>query len=433
MEQLPTPGKIVSEVQIAGVGITEWRLSNGVRVLLKPTDFNPDEILVSGYGWGGMSLVPDADLTSAQLANVLPSTSGLGAHSTAALQTAIAGKLLSVGMRIDPFSQTVEGGASVRDLESLLQLVYLHFTAPRVDTPAVRAWQQRVRSSLEARSGATELHLGDTVAALLTQGHPRARPLTAAQVDSIDLGRALTIYRERFGDAGGFTFVLVGKLHADSLRPLVTRYLGSLPSSGDSERGWRDHGIRAPSGVVERTFNSGVENRSRTVIIFHGPFTDRVDEQPSLSAMGSVLQHRLRERLREQLGATYSVSVQTVAQSLPDLNYQVSIGFDAAPERIDELTSAVFAEVESLRELGPTTEEVRRVREESLRELELAQRSNGYWMRMVVTYSMMERPLGEIASYAEHFRELNAERVHAMARKYLDTWRYVRVTQMPGR
>jgi zinc protease len=266
---------------------------------------------------------------------------------------------------------------------------------------------------------------------VLAQGHPRARPLTIAQIDSIDLDRALSIYRERLGDASDFTFVLVGKIDADSLRPLITRYLGSLPAGG-GKTGWRDNGIRPPSGVVEKTFRFGVEPRARTTIIFDGPFTDDLSAPRSLNALARVLQTRLRERLREQLGATYSVGVQVATRSIPERRYRVSIGFDAAPESIDELTTAVFAEVEALRKSGPTKEEVQKVREESLRQLELAWKNNQFWLQTITGYTMMDRPLEDISAYDKPFRELNAARMHEMARKYLDSGQYVRVTQLPA-
>jgi zinc protease len=431
IEELPVPGRIVKERTIAGVGITEWTLSNGARVLVKPTDFNPDQVLFTGYGWGGMSRVARTELPDAQLASALPAISGLGTHGSAELQREIAGKLVTVGMKIDRFTQGINGSASARDLETLLQLVYLHFTAPRIDSAAVRTWRQQLRSSLGGRSAIPDAQFGDTLSALLTQRAPRAAPLRAAQVDSIDAERALAIYRDRFADASDFTFVLVGKVDLQSLRPLVARYLGSLPSL-HRENGWVDHGIRSPEGVVDEVFRFGAEPRGRTAIVFSGPFNDTIDGSASLNAMATVLRLRLRDRLREQLGGTYTVNVQSGTQSLPESSYRISVEFDSAPERVEEMVRAVFDEVAKLRDSGPTVLEVQKVREESLRQLDLAWKDNGFWLQRIVDYTLMERPLEEIAAFDAPFRSLGAKQIHAMARKYLDVHRYVRVTRLPA-
>ena len=431
LEKLPEPGRIVQESAIREVGITEWTLSNGVRVYLKPTDHAPDQILLAGHSWGGRSLIPVEDLPEATLASALPGISGLGGFSSTALRTATVGKLVSAGMDIDSYSQQVTGSSTVRDLETMMQLVYMHFTAPRLDTGAVRAWQRRVRTQLEGRDASPQNHFRDSVSLTLAQHHLRGMPLTPEQVDAMDLGRALEIYRERFGTPGDFTFVIVGSFEPDSIRPLVARYLGGLPAKA-SDEGWRDTGMRFPSGVVEKEFRFGREPRSRTAIVFTAPFTHGVDRHFALGAMSQVLQTRLRERLREDLGGTYSVMSHAMIHSVPERSSMVEIIFDAAPERADELAKEVFAEVEALRKSGPSQAEVDKVREESSRQLELAVENNRYWLSQILSYVQMERPLEGLADAEAPTKELTAAQIQEMARKYLDPARYVRVTQLPA-
>ena len=428
---LPTPGTVTQESLIREVGITEWTLSNGIKVYLKPTDHSPDQILLGGHSWGGTSLVSDEELLEATLAGSLPGISGLGDFSSTALRSATVGKLVSAGMQIGTYSQQVSGSSTVRDLETLLQLVHMHFTAPRLDTGAVRAWQRRLRTQLEGRSASPQTHFRDSVGIALAQNHPRGRPLRAEQVDSIDIGRALEIYRERFASPGDFTFVIVGSFQLDSIKPLVARYLGGLPAVTRDE-GWRDTGMRFPTGVVEKDFRFGREPRSRTAIVFTGPFTHSAEEQFALGAMGQVLTARLRERLREDLGGTYSVSAHAMIHSVPERSAMVEISFDAAPERADELTKEVFAEIEALRKSGPTKEEVDKVREESTRSLELAVENNRYWLSSIMSYVQMERSLDGLADYEAPVERLDAAQIREMARQYLDPSRYVRVTQRPA-
>jgi zinc protease len=432
MEMLPTPGTVKQESTIREVGITQWTLSNGVRVYLKPTTHSPDQILVSGYSWGGTSLLPDDALSDAALARVLPAISGLGKFSSTALRTAMVGKLVNSGMQFGPYSQGVSGQSTVRDLETMFQLVNMHFTAPQVDTGAVRAWQRRTRTSIEGRASSPQSHFRDTLSRILSQGHPRSRPLRVEQVDSIDMGSALEIYKDGFADPGDFNFVIVGSFDIDSIRPLVARYLGGIPAAPRGDDGWRDTGLRYPSGVVEKEFRFGREPRSRTAIVFHGPFSHPVESNFAFGAMAQVLTKRLRERLREDLGGTYSVVAQAAIHSIPERRYTVEVIFDAAPERATELTKAIFAEVEALRKSGPTKAEVDKVREEWTRQMELAVKNNNFWLQTIMTYVQMERPLEDLDSHDAPLKALTPARVHEMAKQYLNSDQYVRVTQLPS-
>ncbi len=428
----PAPGRVVKEQLVRESGITVWTLSNGARVILKPTDFTPDQVLVSGYGWGGTSILDDDVLHDAALARNLPAISGLGTLSSTDLRKAVVGKVLSIGAGIDSYTQSVSGRSTRRDLEAFLQLLHLHFTAPRVDEEAVAAWKKRQVAAIEGRAASPEAHFADTLRLTMAQNHPRTRTLTAADFEAMDPQRALQIYRERFADPGGFTFIFVGEFEPDSIRPLVETYIGGLPTERGN-RGWRDTGVRAPSGVIEKEFRFGREPRARTAIIFHGPFVHSEDDQLALGALARVLSTRLRERLREALGGTYSVNVRTELHSVPESRYGIHITYDAAPDRAEEMRRAVFEEVERLRKSGPTQEELANLREEFARQFELALKSNQFWLNLIRRYDQIDRPLASLVDYSEDVTSrLTAELVLDMSRQYLDLGRYVRVTQLPA-
>lgn len=427
----PAPGNVAGVREIPEVGITEWTLSNGVRVLLKPTDFTPDQILFHGYSWGGTSLLDDDELRDVALARALPGIAGLGSLNSAGIREATVGKLLRVGVNIGSYMQSISGQSTGRDFETFLQLVYLHFTAPRLDEEAIRSWKHRSKTVVEGRIASPEAHFADTLRTILVDRHPRSRVLSPAAIDSIDPQRALEIYRDRFGDAGAFTFILVGDFAPDSVRPLIEQYLGGLPDL-PGKRGWRDNGIRAPEGVVEKVFHFGREPRARTAIVFNGPYEHAEDQQSALGAMANILNVRLRERLREALGGTYSVSVRPEVSSIPERTYSIQVIFESDPERVDEMREAVFEEIERLREEGPTEEEMAKVREEFARQIELSVKQNSFWLQIIALHDRMERPLAGLAEYAEIFTKLDREQVHEMSRKYLDLQRYVRVTQLPA-
>jgi zinc protease len=426
----PKPGRVVSERRIASVGVTEWTLANGLRVLLKPTDFKDDEIVFRGYSPGGTSLSPDQEIVPASTASAVVSVGGVGEFNAIALQKALAGKSVRVGSSIGPLEEEISGRASPQDIETLFQLTYLHFTAPRADSAAFRSYQARVQAALADRSASPMAAFQDTVQVTLAQHHVRARPLTSEMFDQMNLEKSLTFYRDRFADASDFTFIFVGNLDLQTLKPLVETYLGGLPSRRRKES-WRDVGIDYPRGVIRRTVRRGVEPRSQTELDFSGPFEFTRQNVQLLNALTEVLEIRLRERLREDLGGTYSVSVAASPQHYPRPRYDVAVSFGSAPERADELTKAVFAEIDSLKAHGPSRVDVNKVRETLLRERETNLRRNEYWLSLLYSYNYNHWDPKGILDYSEEIRRLDPEAIKDAARRYLDEKNYVQVTLLP--
>ncbi|HEU4562107.1 MAG TPA: insulinase family protein [Longimicrobium sp.] len=429
LDREPAPGRIVSTTTIAAIGVTEWRLQNGVRVVLKPTDFKRDEILLSGRSPGGTSLLPDSVLRHAQAAGAAVAVGGVGRLSATDLTKRLAGRAASVGTGVGDLSETVSGYASPRDVETLFQLVYLYMTQPRRDTAAWQAYLQRGRTAMRDRGASPEGAFRDTLNAVLTQNHPRERPFSAATFDSLSLDRSLAIYRERFADAGDFTFYLVGAFHPDSVRPYVERYLGGLPSTGRKET-WRDVGVRPPAGLVRRTVRRGVEPKSNTSIIFAGPSPFDRRTSSLLRTLGDVLEIRLRDRLREELSGTYNVGVGGGLIKQPVEEFRFSISFGADPERLEELTRVVFAEIDSIKASGPTADELQKAREAQRREREVQIRENNWWMSALVGYDINGWDPRQIPD-APLSQALTATDLRDAARRYLDTSRYIRVSLYP--
>lgn len=431
LDRPPAPGRIVSTRTIPEIGVTEWRLSNGVRVMLKPTDFRRDEIILAGRSPGGESVVSDARMRDAQAASAAVAVGGVGRLSVVDLQRRLAGKAASVGTGIGETQETISGFAAPRDVETMFQLVYLYFTQPRRDSVAWQAYLQRGRTLLRDRGASPEGVFGDTLTAILTQRHLRARRFTAATFDSLSLDRALAVYRERFADAGDFTFYVVGAFSPDSLRPLVERYLGGLPSTSRRETA-RDLGIRPPAGVVRADVRRGMEPKARTAIVFTGPtpFDRRVVSM--LRTLGDALELRLRERLREELSGTYGVSVGGAVVADPVPQFSVSIEFGAAPERIEELSRVVFAEIDSLKAAGPSETDMQKVREGQRREREVSARENGWWLTGLMTYDQYGWDMRQLPQ-PPLSQSFTAADVRDAARRYLDAGRFVQVSLYPER
>jgi zinc protease len=428
----PVPGRVVQERRTLEAGVTEWTLSNGARVVLRPTDFRADEMLLIGRSAGGTSLVPDSLWLDAQTATAAVQVAGVGDLSVVDLQKRLSGKAASVGTDIEELSQGISGYAAPRDAETMFQLLYLYFTAPRRDSTAWEAYRERAKESFRNRGASPEGAFVDTLQKVLTRDDPRSRPLTAASFDSLRLDRALAVYRDRFADAGSFTFYLVGNFSPDSVRPLVERYVASLPATGRHET-WRDRGVRPPTGVVQRTVRRGLEPQARTELVFSGPTEFSRANTVALKAMAQVMEIRLRERLREDLGGTYGVGVSAGSQRDPWPQYRVTVDFGAAPDRLAELTRVVFGEIAALKRDGPTPQELAKVREGMRREKEINLRDNGWWAMQLVTYDRLGWDLRGIVDSADATAPLTAELVRDAARRYLDPQNYVQVSLVPER
>ena len=430
LERAPKAGRVTSERKVAAVGVTEWRLSNGARVLVKPTDFQADQVLMRAFSPGGTSLVADSDYISAATATVVLTEGGVGRLSLPDLRKRLAGKAVGVAPSLSDVEEGMTGSASPRDIETMLQLTYLYFTAPRADSAAFTAFRQRARAALANRGASPEAAFADTLQVTLAEHHFRSRPFTASRVDEIRLDRALAIYRDRFADAGDFTFVFVGNVSLDSLRPLVERYIGSLPSAGRREKA-RDPGITTPHGVVERVVRRGSEPKAETSIVFSGPFEFSRANRFALGALADVLNTQLRESLREQLGGTYGVSVSAEGERDPRPRYAISIEFGSAPDRAASLTKALFAQLDTLERRGPAAATLAKVKEADVRSRETSLRQNGYWLSQIVNFDRLGWPLAEIPAGDRLIAALDAKTVQEAARRYLNERRYVKVVLLP--
>jgi len=315
-----------------------------------------------------------------------------------------------------PFPRS--GGASSKDLETLFQLIYLRFTAPRLDREAASAWIDQLRAGLENRDSNPSTVFGDRVGEAWSQGHVRRLPTTNQTLDQIDLDRALAIYQDRFADASDFRFVIVGNFDLSEIRPLVLTWLGGLPSIDRSET-WRDIGVSRPEGRVEVRVEKGLEEKSQVDIRFHGVAPWSRAAQHDLSSLASALRIRLREVLREEMGGVYGVRVSGSISRIPRERYTFSIGFGCAPENVDSLESAVFEEIKRIQREGIDEELIVKVQEAQRRSRESGVEQNGFWLtRLQSYYGVGTDPL-EILRYDDLVDRVTSERLQGVARKFL--------------
>ena len=426
----PAPGAVTDELRHEEVGVIEWRLSNGAVAFLKPTEFRDDQVLFQAMSPGGSSLYGDEHVDAATYADAVAAEGGLGEFSEIELRKALTGKAASVRAFVGTLSEGMSGEASPRDLETLFELAYLTFVAPREDPDAFEAWRTRMVEFTRNQGATPARAFFDTLNATLTQNHPRFRPSTPETFQRLESAEALRIYRERFSDADDFAFFLTGAFEPEAVRPLVERWIASLPSRPESET-WVDLGIRPPEGVIRKLVRKGREEQGSTQIVFTGPMEWTRQDAHDLSSMAELLQIRLREKLREDMGGTYGVGVSGTLQDDPWENYAVRISFAADPARLDELTAEVFRQVELLRASAPGEEEVATIREIQRRNRQTALRENGFWHGALASLWWDGRDFSELLDHDTLVRDLSADGVHEMARRALTPEDFVQVTLIP--
>lgn len=427
---IPNPVAITSEREITELGVTEITLANGIRVVMKPTDFKQDEVRFTAFSPGGHSLIPDEDYLEGSLASGLMTRSGVGAFDRTALQKKLSGQVVSVSPYISELEEGLRGAASPEDLETLFQLVHLYVTAPRADSSALIAFQNAQKSFLMNRASTPAGPFQDSLIVALYGPHPRRMVPTIEQVDNLDLQKAFAIYQDRFEDTHDFTFVFVGNFEIDAVKALAQTYLGTLPTTNRQET-WQNIGAGLRDGVVRKTVKKGEGERSQVVLIFNGPFTyDRLHRHHIRSLEG-VLDIRLREELREDRAGVYSPSVQASTSGLPESSYRLTVSFACAPERVDELVAAVFDQINDIKTNGVTADYIEKVQEQQRRQRETDMEQNSFWVSVLDFYYSYDEDILDILRYNELIESLTVEDVQNAAQTYLSEDRYVKVVLYP--
>jgi zinc protease len=427
----PAPAAIVARTTDAALGTTTWTLANGVRVVLKPTTFKNDEVLLWATSPGGSSLIlDDGEYARVSAAPGIVASSGVGAFDPTALQKKLAGKIVRVWPFVSSLDEGLRGSASPQDLETMLQMVYLLVTAPREDQAAFRSLIERQRSSLQSRSADPEAAFHDTVTTVVTGYHPRRLPPSVADLDRLDLAGSLAFYRERFGDCSDFTFFLVGAIDPAVAEPLVRTYLGGLPGGGRQET-WRDEMVPLPRGVQERTLHRGTEPKSLVEMVFAGADPWTWEGQYAMESLCDVLRIRLRETIREDKSGTYGVRVSGGISKQPDGRHQLSISWGCDPARVQELTDAVWVQLRDIADQGPDAETLAKVKATQLRDDETSLQRNDYWLDQLVRHQRLGTDPHLILSRPALVNGLTADMVRDEARRVIDPQNVVKVVLLP--
>lgn len=424
------PGKVISENKIPELGITEMTLNNGVKVILKPTDFKNDEINFTAISPGGTSLYSDADYQSAANAAAIVSRSGLGDFSPIALSKLLTGKQVKVQPAIGERSESLVGYTTPKALETALQMVYLYFTGARKDSAIFNGFITQQKGNLANRSNDPGSVFSDTVAAVLGNYHVRRTGPSIQKVEQINLDRAYQIFRERFADAGDFTFTFVGNFEPQKIRPLLEQYLGGLPAAGRKESA-RDLGIKTPAGKIQKTVYKGQEPKASVRLIFTGDYNYNPDNNNRLDALAEVLTIKLIERLREDEGGVYGVGARASYSKYPQGRYNLTISFGCGPENAEKLIASALDEINKIKQNGAQAVDVEKFVAEERRSTETQLKENNFWLSYLTTQIQNNEDPKQILSYLESLKKITPQALKETATTYLSGSNFIRLELMP--
>ena len=382
---LPEGCKVVSTEE--GMwGSTIWTLANGIKVIVKPTDFAANKIIVRGYSYGGTSRYPHSDRVNLATLGSIVALGGAGEFDTMQLDKKLAGSTASASVNSSTFLDQISASCSPKDLEEMFQLMYLKYTSPRMDTAAFNSYKTRLKGSLKDRHLNPMTAFSDTLNKAVYNGHPRMTPMTASDVDSIDYNRIIEIYKDRTADASDFTFFIIGNVDTMAIKPLVEQYIGGLPANGRMEQLF-DHQLRKRKGQYSNNFTRKMETPTGTeLIIYSGDIEANLRNGILMNFLSQIMTIVYTTEIREKEGGTYGVGVSGNIDHLPKGEFSFNIEFAMAPERREELTAIIIRELEKVAKEGPEEEHIEKIRSYMLKTFDEQLKENAAWLGWLTTY-----------------------------------------------
>jgi zinc protease len=321
----------------------------------------------------------------------------------------------------------------VDDLEVLLQLTHLYVTNPRFSSESLEGYRQRQANILKNITDNPYYYFANVQSKVKYQNHPRRQGIPSMNdLAEIDLNVAESFYKDRFADASDFTFLLVGNFDPDTIRPLLLKYLGSLPAK-NREESYRNLGIELAPGVVDTIIRRGQAPKALVDITFHGDFDYTPANRYQFASMLSVLRIKMREQLREALGGVYGVRLNGTNNRIPKEQYRITISFNTDPGELDTLVQTAFQVIQELQTNGPSDTDLQKVKETQIQSRLKAEKENSYWMAQLRYRYQNDMPLS--GATTEAFRAkvaaLETEDIRRAAQKYFDFEQRIKLVLLP--
>ena len=429
LKEKPQPGKIVKKEEGA-FGTTILTLSNNVRVIVKPTDFKADEVQMAAFSPGGTSLFDDKDALQFKVINEVASLGGLGNFKQTYLNKGLAGKMASAKASIGTYTEGLSGGCSPKDFETMLQLIYLRFTAPRADQEAFTSYISRQKAALANQEANPRSAFIDSVNVTIYDKNPRVFSMKAEMMDQVDYSKIMEFYKDRFKDAGDFTFLLVGNIDLAEATPLIEQYLGALPSAGRKEN-FGSTNIRFRKGKNVNNFTRALETpKSSVIIVNSGTCKYTLRDKLMMSMLEQLLDIVYTQTVREEKGGTYGVGCSGDINKYPEERAAFQIYFDTDPARREEMVGLIRQGIDEFIAKGPKADDLAKVKEYMLKSYQQNQKENSYWMGVLNEYYWNHIDVN--TNYEKEVNQITAKNLKTFAKKFFHQGNQAEVSINPN-
>lgn len=410
-------------------GATVWTLANGTQIVVKPTKFKADEVRMNAQSKGGLSILPDAEYYMGEMMPAVSSMSGVGKFSATELRKQLSGKSATVQPSVGEYASAVNASCSPKDIETMLQLVYLNFTQPRFDRNDYDNLMKMLRTQLENAKSNPDFQMQEKVIDVLYGHNPRRQVISTELLDEFSFEALPAIYKKLYPDGNSFRFTFVGNIDPETLKPLVEKYIGSIPAS-KKPMTFADDKAYPVKGEVTEDFSTPMQQPKVSVnYTFTGDMDYSLENKAALSFLTQALNSRYLVSIREEKGGTYGVQVYGSTDWIPRETYTMTIAFDTNAEMADELCEIILKELRTIAEEGPLTEDIEKHREFMLKNWKNSLDENGPWMQYL--QAKYGSGLDYLAGQEQAIRSLTNADVQALAKKILDDGNMVKVVMRP--
>ena len=422
--------KIDKEEKNEKYGITRLTFKNGIKVVLKPTDFKNDQVIFASYSAGGWTSINRNLFYSATSADDIVDASGIGEMNETELEKMLAGKTVGCSPYISSMYQGLNGSCAPKDIPTLMELIYAYHTVPRLDKDALAAILEKKRNSLKNKNANPQSVFADTVNYFMSGYNYSAVPMTTAMIDSINGEKALAIYKSLMGDLSGTTFYFIGNFDSDSIKLYCQKFIANLPASGKANN-WKDIGIRYPLGKVEKEVKKGIAPKSLVSLRWNMPFDFNMKNRNEVYALNKLINIRLREVLREDKSGVYGVSFTSNPSRLPIAKLENTVGFNCKPENVDSLIAAVWQVINEVKLTGCDERNLEKIKQTFIRERETSLKENSFWLTLLMTYDKNGENINQIDGYNDWVNFLQGKDFIGFADRYFKTDNYAKLILMP--
>ncbi len=403
IEKMPKAGKVAATTKDAVFGTTNYQLSNGVKVVIKTTNFKDDDIQMEATSPGGSSHFPESEAANIKVYSSVVDLGGLSGFNTIDLRKVLAGKKVGVDPTINVTNEGFKGFSSVKDFETMLQMIYLYFTAIREDQESFQSYMVKTKDMLKSQEAEPSIALVDSIQKILYQSPARISRLKVSDLDKVSYPTIMKWYKDRYKNAGDFTFVFVGNIDPEIVKPMIEQYLGALPSINRKET-FVPVNLSFKKGSYETIFDKKVENPKATVVdTYTGNLEFGLVNNVKMSMLSQILRIVYTEKVREDEGGTYGVGVSGYISEYPKGQMMLQMSFDTNAEKMLKLNDIIKAEFKSMAEQGPRQEDFDKVKEFMLKKFKENEQENGYWKSIILQYYR-----SGYNGYTDYLKVLNA-------------------------